>query len=121
MFKPCKCINMAVTSHCNRIHISGSARIRIKNRPMIGIFSFRNMIGYQVKIFQSTGGSFGNFFCSLDPLPVYKRSEEHTSELQSLMRISYDVLCLKKKKITHKIDDSVLSMTQSDYYTHIRN
>src|SRR3546814_6659201 len=25
------------------------------------------------------------------------RSEEHTSELQSLMRISYDVLCLKKK------------------------
>src|SRR3546814_8185586 len=27
------------------------------------------------------------------------RSEEHTSELQSLMRISYDVFCLKKKKI----------------------
>src|SRR3546814_6938818 len=31
------------------------------------------------------------------------RSEEHTSELQSLMRISYAVLCLKqKKKILHK-------------------
>src|SRR3546814_9858416 len=30
------------------------------------------------------------------------RSEEHTSELQSLMRISYAVLCLKKKKYTHK-------------------
>src|SRR3546814_2569952 len=29
------------------------------------------------------------------------RSEEHTSELQSLMRISYAVFCLKKKKITH--------------------
>src|SRR3546814_2573961 len=28
-----------------------------------------------------------------------KRSEEHTSELQSLMRISYAVFCLKKKKI----------------------
>src|SRR3546814_4149512 len=27
----------------------------------------------------------------------HKRSEEHTSELQSLMRISYAVLCLKKK------------------------
>src|SRR3546814_4963101 len=27
------------------------------------------------------------------------RSEEHTSELQSLMRISYDVFCLKKKKM----------------------
>src|SRR3546814_1949441 len=29
-----------------------------------------------------------------------KRSEEHTSELQSLMRISYAVFCLKKKYIT---------------------
>src|SRR3546814_8266113 len=28
----------------------------------------------------------------------HRRSEEHTSELQSLMRISYAVLCLKKKK-----------------------
>src|SRR3546814_1305719 len=28
------------------------------------------------------------------------RSEEHTSELQSLMRISYAVFCLKKKKMT---------------------
>src|SRR3546814_2993994 len=37
------------------------------------------------------------------------RSEEHTSELQSLMRISYDVFCLKKKKrlkqhITHNVE-----------------
>src|SRR3546814_8424111 len=31
--------------------------------------------------------------------PVSGRSEEHTSELQSLMRISYAVFCLKKKKI----------------------
>src|SRR3546814_5238504 len=34
------------------------------------------------------------------------RSEEHTSELQSLMRISYAVFCLKKKKIkTHTKND----------------
>src|SRR3546814_6005241 len=31
-------------------------------------------------------------------LPKFSRSEEHTSELQSLMRISYAVFCLKKKK-----------------------
>src|SRR3546814_5080745 len=31
------------------------------------------------------------------------RSEEHTSELQSLMRISYAVFCLKKKKTTYQI------------------
>src|SRR3546814_4340119 len=33
-----------------------------------------------------------------------RRSEEHTSELQSLMRISYAVFCLKKK--THKTQDT---------------
>src|SRR3546814_3433117 len=33
---------------------------------------------------------------------VYGRSEEHTSELQSLMRISYAVFCLKKKNTTNK-------------------
>src|SRR3546814_4391139 len=32
------------------------------------------------------------------PQPGRHRSEEHTSELQSLMRISYAVFCLKKKK-----------------------
>src|SRR3546814_6029609 len=31
---------------------------------------------------------------------IAERSEEHTSELQSLMRISYAVFCLKKKKTT---------------------
>src|SRR3546814_10061412 len=31
----------------------------------------------------------------------HRRSEEHTSELQSLMRISYAVFCLKNKHVTH--------------------
>src|SRR3546814_2924299 len=41
------------------------------------------------------------------------RSEEHTSELQSLMRISYAVFCLKKKKnnttTTTDVDDDTVS------------
>src|SRR3546814_7707301 len=37
-----------------------------------------------------------------DALCAAARSEEHTSELQSLMRISYAVFCLKKKKKPHK-------------------
>src|SRR3546814_5813927 len=37
-----------------------------------------------------------------DALPAPLRSEEHTSELQSLMRISYAVFCLKKKQLTSK-------------------
>src|SRR3546814_7662571 len=39
------------------------------------------------------------------------RSEEHTSELQSLMRISYAVFCLKKKKRT----DNVKLTDQTNY------
>src|SRR3546814_5972232 len=40
------------------------------------------------------------------------RSEEHTSELQSLMRISYDVFCLKKKTtIKHKKEIEQINMT----------
>src|SRR3546814_5016599 len=37
--------------------------------------------------------------------PATLRSEEHTSELQSLMRISYAVFCLKKKKNTKQKTD----------------
>src|SRR3546814_4173482 len=44
-----------------------------------------------------TGAAFGAVFGD-DPAII--RSEEHTSELQSLMRISYAVFCLKKKKYT---------------------
>src|SRR3546814_5338902 len=38
------------------------------------------------------------------------RSEEHTSELQSLMRISYAVFCLKKKKHTNSINHESSSL-----------
>src|SRR3546814_4012948 len=36
-----------------------------------------------------------------------RRSEEHTSELQSLMRISYAVFCLKKKNLLNRTDQTV--------------
>src|SRR3546814_8431917 len=42
---------------------------------------------------------------------VVDRSKEHTSELQSLMRISYAVFCLKKKK--QNADSSIQTKTQS--------
>src|SRR3546814_9767266 len=44
---------------------------------------------------------YGHLFPELDEaIALAFRSEEHTSELQSLMRISYAVFCLKKKKNT---------------------
>src|SRR3546814_2827906 len=39
-----------------------------------------------------------------------ERSEEHTSELQSLMRISYAVFCLKKKKETYHYQHTIASV-----------
>src|SRR3546814_5181203 len=47
--------------------------------------------------------------CERDAAWLMERSEEHTSELQSLMRISYAVFCLKKKKTIHnkKITTSI--------------
>src|SRR3546814_4278553 len=46
-----------------------------------------------------------------DPVQARLRSEEHTSELQSLMRISYAVFCLKKKK---KNNTTLANMIQRD-------
>src|SRR3546814_9767429 len=43
--------------------------------------------------------AIGEGFARCGCLELRQRSEEHTSELQSLMRISYAVFCLKKKKI----------------------
>src|SRR3546814_3849794 len=86
---------------------------------------FRSRFGPRVSrrisaaFFRSDRLSAGSLTCSNDPsrrrtdrhvgrrLDVYQhddggRSEEHTSELQSLMRISYAVFCLKKTKKTHK-------------------
>src|SRR3546814_3453438 len=51
-------------------------------------------------LFRSTGvarTSSTTCACASGAIPIGSRSEEHTSELQSLMRISYAVFCLKKK------------------------
>src|SRR3546814_9229951 len=53
--------------------------------------------------------------------PERYRSEEHTSELQSLMRISYAVFCLKKKKQTlPHIDVIGLAHMKNSHIVHIK-
>src|SRR3546814_4637157 len=62
-----------------------------------------------------------DFEASLDALEQLvekmERSEEHTSELQSLMRISYAVFCLKKKTKT----DKKLTNTKTEVQRHTNN
>src|SRR3546814_8085543 len=48
------------------------------------------------------------------------RSEEHTSELQSLMRISYAVFCLKKKNYRHYISIYTITYQHYNITIHIR-
>src|SRR3546814_2844587 len=48
---------------------------------------------------------------------THYRSEEHTSELQSLMRISYAVFCLKKK-ITRQMQTNTELTTNQTHQTH---
>src|SRR3546814_1120858 len=49
--------------------------------------------------------------------PAELRSEEHTSELQSLMRISYAVFCLKKKKTPHYSSNTPQHKLTTNYTT----
>src|SRR3546814_7649374 len=63
-------------------------------------FRFR-LIGTEIVRFtgrDSTGQWLDEVYPGYAESDAFRRSEEHTSELQSLMRISYAVFCLKKKK-----------------------
>src|SRR3546814_7310714 len=67
------------------------------------ILSFNKMLGINENEFiAATQGTFkaGIEFVDWGAIGERYRSEEHTSELQSLMRNSYAVFCLKKKRTT---------------------
>src|SRR3546814_3639178 len=85
----------------------------------MGYYTFRKGVfaGVENVLVSATGytgsGGFEIYFEKGHSEAVWKsifeagaRSEEHTSELQSLMRISYAVFCLKNKIIKHKHKDS---------------
>src|SRR3546814_4505352 len=58
----------------------------------------------------------GMIISGFDRPNIRYRSEEHTSELQSLMRISYAVFCLKKKNILKtEITHRLTSLTQTHH------
>src|SRR3546814_7030670 len=80
---------------CQRPPVAHRAKPGARNREL----------GRRGKVFPLRCLSLGDgagAFSRVAPLPFEGRSEEHTSELQSLMRISYAVFCLKKKNSKHK-------------------
>src|SRR3546814_4407511 len=79
-----------------------------------GTYSFTDISGIApFKIIPAGDGSFTFDRGDGHREPLYARSEEHTSELQSLMRISYAVFCLKKK---NRISNALFTV-----YNHITN
>src|SRR3546814_3463130 len=66
--------------------ITSSSRMMAKMRPTLSRVASPKRLAPSVSKLKETAGR-----------PSWSRSEEHTSELQSLMRISYAVFCLKKK------------------------
>src|SRR3546814_4275885 len=56
----------------------------------------------------SVFGAVALFVLAAIVIGMARRSEEHTSELQSLMRISYAVFCLKKKKSKKRINTRII-------------
>src|SRR3546814_6840590 len=82
--------------------------IRITSSGNQGITLHRAALTATRDIRLSTGGALtlngGSLIAGRD---LALRSEEHTSELQSLMRISYAVFCLKKKQNKHRSTSSI--------------
>src|SRR3546814_6044301 len=79
----------------NKLHMSRAlgARLGIEDDDWVAVISHHGRIEAPAKLMDG-----------VNPDTVW-RSEEHTSELQSLMRISYAVFCLKKKKNNKSIQN----------------
>src|SRR3546814_10288064 len=75
----------------------GSTMLRTGSRARKGSYENANKHGGHAKRGTRPSASAGPPSLMMD-----SRSEEHTSELQSLMRISYAVFCLKKKNTQYK-------------------
>src|SRR3546814_3219913 len=82
--------------HRRDLHLRGARRehrpaIGVAEQPVGGALHVHHLVGMRTDAAEQTEAGLDEEW----------RSEEHTSELQSLMRISYAVFCLKKKKTEH--------------------
>src|SRR3546814_5478609 len=76
--------------------------LRMAGRRDVGSLGVADMLVLVLIADAAQNGMAGQYQSITDGAILVARSEEHTSELQSLMRISYAVFCLKKKNTTPK-------------------
>src|SRR3546814_7017495 len=72
--------------------------VPVCRRGFVTAHSVRDVDPTEVHADPLIGPPSGRLCATPRPIRVASRSEEHTSELQSLLRISYAVFCLKKQK-----------------------
>src|SRR3546814_5531676 len=92
------CFALAVAMRRSEQRLALPLRARLDKRRNAGISEIRAAAERQAYFGCPRCGVWDG---DIAPLKPRHRSEEHTSELQSLMRISYAVFCLKQKKNTH--------------------
>src|SRR3546814_242601 len=95
-----------LSSAADALTVLDDRRIKALNLPQVSDL-LRLMPGVSVNVqgpqgsltqIRIRGAEANHTLTFVDGIEINDRSEEHTSELQSLMRISYAVFCLKKKK-----------------------
>src|SRR3546814_10327154 len=88
------CLSCRATIKARHSRLASSMTVRMRNlRP--------SWVRPSTKSYAQTCPGYSGRNRMHEPSFSHNRSEEHTSELQPLMRISYAVFCLKKKKKTH--------------------
>src|SRR3546814_7437757 len=95
--------------------VSGNAPVRMGNghAAVVPYQGFPVADGFVI-IAVGNDGQFAKLVAELGH-PDWARSEEHTSELQSLMRISYAVFCLKKKNNNTKQNETSTNQKMKDH------
>src|SRR3546814_9446624 len=87
------------------VHLGARVDLAFAAAAILAVLLFLALFGLGLILLAAVLGAFLQRLVAVDPVAVLERearglrSEEHTSELQSLMRSSYAVFCLKKKNI----------------------
>src|SRR3546814_9341846 len=92
----CNIVNVLAAVDDRPIGCDGIGGVHVLALRVLGKRDFQRLV--LAAAFNGNLESAGDGLCLLQQL---QRSEEHTSELQSLMRISYAAFCLKKKEQPH--------------------
>src|SRR3546814_8932292 len=106
-------VSQICSNHSGRIAISSTILV---DTPNCSSLSFSQSATPSIKSIGGAPSRVASRRASGEKVPVVmiNRSEEHTSELQSLMRISYAVFCLKKKRLQYR------AFTRPQNHTHQR-